>query len=227
MKSLFKPKSWTTTQVEEDSKTHPGEWGEGEVGWPHPVSWPGEGLRWKAEFTIHLGCLLHGTCRMLSTLHTRTTDNILHVRCFYGARNRGDTFEIFICIMWLIVTKILRGKHRYLLLASKETVAQRSSVTCPQSPIGRTWGSWENVLTLLILILPRSVLSGLSFLLESGVVGRDVSSKLISLLSSLKSGKPWVGIMVLQLFRRIFDSLVDLHPAFLHKKIFLMWYLLE
>ena len=36
----------------------------------------------------------------------------------------------------------------------------------------------------------------------------------------MKSGKLWVEIMVLQLFRRIFDSLVDLHSAFFHKIFF-------
>lgn len=75
---------------------------------------------------------------MLRTLYMRTTYNIIHVRCFYRARNRGNTFEIFVFIIWLIVTKILRGKYCYPPLAGKETVAQRSSVTCSQSPIGRT-----------------------------------------------------------------------------------------
>lgn len=38
-----------------------------------------------------------------------------------------------------------------------------------------------------------------SFLLESGVVRREISfPKLSSLLSFLRSGKPWVGIRVLQ-----------------------------
>lgn len=58
--------------------------------------------------------------------------------------------------------------------------------------------SWWDVLPLLILVLPRSLLSGLSFPLESGAVGREFS-QVISFLSSLKSGKLWVAIMVLQL----------------------------
>lgn len=59
-----------------------------------------------------------------------------------------------------------------------------------QSPAGRNPVSWLDVLNLLILILPRSLLSGL---FPAGVRScwkKDFSSKVISFLFSLKSGKP-------------------------------------
>lgn len=59
-------------------------------------------------------------------LYMWTTDGVIHGRCLYCARSRGNTFKILVFNIRLTVTTILRGKYRYSLLASKETEAQRS-----------------------------------------------------------------------------------------------------
>lgn len=48
-------------------------------------------------------------------------------------------------------------------------------MTCPQSLVGREHVWQWNALSLLIPSLPRSLIYGLSFLLESGVVGKEIS----------------------------------------------------